>query len=468
MKARNLKIVYFTNFANYLKSIYISLQTTTPAQMISAVLIYNQSIHSTTGYTPFSLLYGPYENLNAHKIDLEKTIYETYNNKRKKELLPFYEQLYQKQLDRGTKILDSRNKNLKDQVQIKEPAVYVKKQKIRKADPCYEKVNVTSTNKNKIIGKKEKSKFPANAHLRNIKRLRKTFFYRLILLATSLALRLEKIHSNGYFLEDIGTSKTINHYHKFYIYFNISNIESSYKNLLSNAYILELKYNKDFPYLIKALKDTCMQIGDALLKFNYRSKRSLIDGLGSAIRFITGNLDQDDLKEINSNIDQLFKNQEKIIKQVNKYTSFASHITKRYTSDMQILQKNINTSLEALNKFSDQIENQMLIQHNMYLAEKLLDSIQSVQRMITLAFNEISNLEIISAQELFQILHHLKLIYKRDELIELNGMHVLKIIEFSKFKILSVDNVITCILYIPILDPNPYTYQRIYPLPNLQ
>jgi transposase InsO family protein len=143
--------------------------------MISAVLIYNQSIHSTTGYTPFSLLYGPYENLNAHELDLDKTIYETYNDKRKGELLPFYEQLYQKQLDRGTKILENRNKNLKDKVQIKEPAVYVKKQKIRKADPCYEKVNVTSTNKNKIIGKKEKSKFTANAHPRNIKRLRKTF-----------------------------------------------------------------------------------------------------------------------------------------------------------------------------------------------------------------------------------------------------------------------------------------------------
>jgi hypothetical protein len=143
--------------------------------MISAVLIYNQSIHSTTGYTPFSLLYGPYENLNAHEIDLDKTIYETYNDKRKSELLPFYEQLYQKQLDRGTKILENRNRNLKDQVQLKEPAVYVKKQKIRKADPCYEKVNVTDTNKNKIIGKKEKSKFPANAHPRNIKRLRKTF-----------------------------------------------------------------------------------------------------------------------------------------------------------------------------------------------------------------------------------------------------------------------------------------------------
>lgn len=141
--------------------------------MISAVLIYNQSVHSSTGFTPFGLLYGPYDNLNTHEIDLDQTVYESYNEKRKAEVLAFYDQVYHKQLERGKKILEKRNEGKEKDIELNEPTLYFKKPKIRKADPCYEKVNVTSIQQNKIEGIKSKTKSPANIHTRKIKRLRK-------------------------------------------------------------------------------------------------------------------------------------------------------------------------------------------------------------------------------------------------------------------------------------------------------
>ncbi|KAK9693726.1 hypothetical protein QE152_g33990 [Popillia japonica] len=143
--------------------------------MITAVLIYNQSVHFSTGYTPFSLLYGPYDNLNAHEINLDRTIYENYNDKRKKEIMPFYEQLYHKQLEKGTKILNKRNMGKTDTVEVNELVVYFEKNKIRKSDPLYDKVNVSGVERNKVKGIRDKTKTNANIHVRKIKPSRKKF-----------------------------------------------------------------------------------------------------------------------------------------------------------------------------------------------------------------------------------------------------------------------------------------------------
>lgn len=82
--------------------------------MISAVLIYNQSIHSTTGFSPFSLLHGPYD--NRHEIDFDLTIYEKYNQNRKNEILPFFEQIYLKSLRKGKQNLEKQNQNKETEI----------------------------------------------------------------------------------------------------------------------------------------------------------------------------------------------------------------------------------------------------------------------------------------------------------------------------------------------------------------
>lgn len=152
--------------------------TDTPQDlMITSILIYNQTIHSATGFTPFTLLYGPYDKINAHEIDLGLTIYQEFNNKRKNEILPFFQLLYHKQLEKKTEELTkTNNKNLDDGNDNLEPIIFARRQKIRKADPVFDKINVTDVNdRHRIEGIRDTTRRPVNINKRKIKRLRKPF-----------------------------------------------------------------------------------------------------------------------------------------------------------------------------------------------------------------------------------------------------------------------------------------------------
>lgn len=138
--------------------------------MISAILIYNQSIHSTTGHSPFSILYGPY--FNEPNINNDLTLFDQYNEKRKKELLPFFEHIYKTAYQKQSQNTQKQNKNSEEPPIIQDnQIIYRKTTRRNKINPQYIPTKVTTTNKNKIIGI-SKTK-PIATHIRKIKRLRK-------------------------------------------------------------------------------------------------------------------------------------------------------------------------------------------------------------------------------------------------------------------------------------------------------
>lgn len=155
-----------------LRTIKLKNPNDTPENlMITAISIYNQSIHSSTGFSPFHLLYGPYENLPT--LDLDITIYEQYNQKRKQEILPFYDQVYLKSGRKAQNLLDKRNENFNDPPSMDYQSVFVERNRPRKIDPPFEKIIVTHQDNCKLTGKTRKGRL-TTTHINKTKRLRKS------------------------------------------------------------------------------------------------------------------------------------------------------------------------------------------------------------------------------------------------------------------------------------------------------
>lgn len=94
--------------------------------------------------------------------------------------------------------------------------------------------------------------------------------------------------------------------------------------------------------------------------------------------------------------------------------------------------------------------------------------LQIIERTISLAWQEIPNLELITFPDLVQIQTHLQETYNTNELLPINSLHLFKLLEASKLVVVGTNKVITCILKIPIIKPISLNYSQIYPLPNSQ
>lgn len=206
-----------------------------------------------------------------------------------------------------------------------------------------------------------------------------------------------------------------------------------------------------------------------LIKPRHRLKRGLINGLGSIVKTITGNMDHDDYMEINRNIDILRTNQNNLEHQMNNQISVNERMIQRF-NDISDHVNNQQTILEEhINRFQNDIIDKLnnvehTIKINQYFdliffdIEILNNHLEDILESINLAKLKIISKHILHPSEMHYILEKLN---QQNVDIKINE-NIYELLELDAY--FNHSNIIF-VVKIPILYPESFSFYRLKQLP---
>lgn len=294
-------------------------------------------------------------------------------------------------------------------------------------------------------------------------------------------------HNPGLFPLKLGHAQIQTDYWTFIQIFDITDIINEFR-VLKNKFSFVKKEMESSTLghhsyrIVNILEDKVStqieQLNPSLIK---RQKRGLVDGLGSIIKSITGNLDQRDAEKYDDIISKISNNQNKLETLFNKQMTILQSSIKNFNDNIQKLSDNqirLNSKIEEL----ESIINKTLIEYaettNNALLQNVIsqytsslqiiyDLLEKIEVAISFSKSNVFHNSIVEPNDLFSEIILLNKQLKTSRFPFKPTLENLLLFEkIITIKSYSKGNQITFLLQIPIVEAEYFNYYHLYSLPT--
>lgn len=238
-------------------------------------------------------------------------------------------------------------------------------------------------------------------------------------------------------------------------------------------------YSHDNSNYIKILKFTKEKVESKLreiIPHPHRTRRGLINGLGSIFKAITGNLDASDGERYENLIKDIQNNQNKLSTNILKENSISLQIIDKFNQTVHEISHNEILLQSKINQIAAIVEQRSYRENSLYIKDiqnqlinmyEIINSIlQDIETSILFAKLNIMHPSIIKTSQLYVELLKIQKELKLEQLpLEITLDNTLLFENLIKIECFILNNKITYLLHVPIMYPFTFDYYHLYSVP---
>lgn len=231
-----------------------------------------------------------------------------------------------------------------------------------------------------------------------------------------------------------------------------------------------IDFRMQVEYIQKLTLDKISQVAPTI-----RIKRGLVNPLGSFVKIITGNLDNNDAVRYDNIITSLQASQKKM----NNKVTLITEMTQKLANSTILLSKNlmqINMDITQLKReisqdirleYIEQIENQIVSSYNLLIHnfQSIRIKLDEIENSLALSRLGILHQSIIETDKFLTLLKHIN---KNEKLMYFPTLdNLVKIEQTIVIKVYLKGNLINYLLEVPLVGKDTYIFYKLIPLPVL-